>query len=377
MTDPTPPGRTSARSEPRATNLASEARSEPQASEVTRPARSEPRASNPASEARSEPQASEVTRPARSEPRASNPASEARSAPRTSNPASEARSAPRASNPASEARSEPQASEVTWFDSHCHITAAEFDADRDEVLARASQAGVATLLAVGAGYGVEHNERALALAAKDPRVVAAVGIHPHDAAHWSPGVRDRLRGWLAAPRVVALGECGLDYHYDHSPRETQRAAFAEQVALAREARLPVSIHVRGDDDSAYDDLLAIWRAERGREVGGVLHCYTGSLAFARRALDESLFVSFSGILTFKRDRGLREVARALPLDRLLVETDAPLLAPEGFRGRRNEPARVANVGATLAELHGVTPHEVARATDANARRLFRLREGAA
>jgi TatD DNase family protein len=281
----------------------------------------------------------------------------------------------RAGRPASSARTEPQASGVRWFDSHCHITAAEFDADRADVMDRASGAGVETMLAVGAGYGVEHNERALALAASDARVVAAVGVHPHDAAHWSDAVRERVRGWLGAPRVVAAGECGLDYHYDHSPRDAQRTAFSEQVALAVERRLPVSIHVRGDDGAAYADLLAIWRAEGGAATGGVLHCFTGTLDFARRALDENLLVSFSGILTFKRDRGLREVARALPLASLLVETDAPLLAPEGFRGRRNEPARVAAVGETLAAVHGRPPAEVASVTRANARRLFGLDGG--
>jgi hypothetical protein len=150
----------------------------------------------------------------------------------------------------------------------------------------------------------------------------------------------------------AVGEAGLDYHYMMSPREVQRAVFAEQVVWARERGLPVSIHVRGDEPNAFDELLDIWTAERGPRSGGVLHCYTGSLDFARRALDAELDVSFSGILTFKRDRGLREVAAALPLERLLVETDAPLLAPEGHRGRRNEPMRVVDVGRVLAQVQG-------------------------
>lgn len=264
-----------------------------------------------------------------------------------------------------------------WIDSHSHVSASEFDADRDAVLARASAAGVEAMIAVGAGYGLAANEDAVALAARDPRIFATAGVHPHDAAEWNAAARDAVRAWLGRPRVVAVGECGLDYHYDRSPREQQREAFAEQVALARETGLPVSIHVRGDDDRAYEDLLDIWRAEGGGDVAGVLHCYTGTLAFARRALGHRLEVSFSGILTFKRDRGLREVARQLPLERLLVETDAPLLAPEGHRGRRNEPAHVALVGTVLAELHGVPVEAVAEATRANARRLFRLPEDGA
>jgi TatD DNase family protein len=259
-----------------------------------------------------------------------------------------------------------------WLDSHAHLTATEFDADREAVLARASAAGVDTMLAIGAGYGILHNQHAAELAARDERVFATAGVHPHDAAQLDDAGRAILEGCLARPRVVAIGECGLDYHYDHSPRTAQRAVFAEQVALARRHDLPVSIHVRGDGPDAYEDVLAILRSEGGGALGGVLHCYTGTLDFARRALDAGLHVSFSGILSFKRDRGLREVAAALPLDRLLVETDAPLLAPEGFRGRRNEPAYVALVGEALARAHGRAPEDVARITTANARALFRL-----
>jgi TatD DNase family protein len=250
-----------------------------------------------------------------------------------------------------------------WIDSHTHVTASEFDADRATVLARAREAGVEAFVAIGAGWGIDANGAAVALAAEE-----------HDAKLLDDAARAQLRGWLDRPRIVAVGECGLDYHYMHSPRDVQRAVFAEHVAWARGRDLPVVIHVRGDDDGAWEELLDIWIAEGRGDVEGVLHCYTGTLDFARRALDLGLDVSFSGILTFKRDRGLREVARALPLERLLVETDAPLLAPEGLRGRRNEPCHVARVGAALAELHGVGLEEVAQATTRNARRLFRLSE---
>jgi TatD DNase family protein len=176
--------------------------------------------------------------------------------------------------------------------------------------------------------------------------------------------------------VVAVGECGLDYHYMNSPREVQRAVFAEHVAMARGRDLPVVIHVRGDDGEAWEELLDIWLAEGRGDVTGVLHCYTGSLDFARRALDARLDVSFSGIVTFKTAADLRAIAAALPLDRILVETDCPLLAPVPHRGQRNEPAHVAAVGATIANVRGIPVEEVARATAANTRRLFRFAEHA-
>jgi TatD DNase family protein len=259
-----------------------------------------------------------------------------------------------------------------WLDSHCHLTADDYAADRAEVLARARAAGVSALVAIGSGYGAARLAEAAALAAREPDVFATAGVHPHEAKELDDDARRRLREALALPRVVAVGECGLDYWYDNSPRAAQREAFAFQVALARELDLPVSIHVRDRGEDAYEDLLAIWRSESAGAVAGVLHCYTGSLEFARRGLDAGLLVSFSGIVTFKKAGALREVARALPLDRLLVETDAPFLAPEGQRGHRNEPAFVARVGETLAALHGADAETVARATSANARRLFRL-----
>jgi TatD DNase family protein len=259
-----------------------------------------------------------------------------------------------------------------WLDSHCHLGAPDFDADRDAVLARAWAAGLEGLVAIGSGYGIAGNARALELAAADSRVVATVGVHPHEAAELDARGRELLAGWLAHPRVVAVGECGLDYHHMRSPRGVQREVLALQLALARERDLPVSLHVRGGEPDAFAELLELWLAVGGASLAGVLHCYTGTLEFARRALEAGLLVSFSGILTFQRDRGLREVARGLPLDALLVETDAPLLAPEGLRGRRNEPAHVVRVGGVLAELHGAPLEAVAAATTRNARRLFRL-----
>lgn len=259
-----------------------------------------------------------------------------------------------------------------WLDSHCHLTAGKFDPDRDEVIGRARRAGVASMVAIGSGYGTDGNEAAVELARREPDVFATVGVHPHDASQFDVLVLDRLRAWLDDERVVAVGECGLDYHYMNSDRDAQRRAFAAQVGLAREHDMPVSIHVRGDDPDAYAEMLEIWLAEGHGELQGVLHCYTGSLAFAERALDAGFLVSFSGIFTFKRSVALREVARALPLDRLMVETDAPFLAPEGQRGRRNEPAFVAAVGEQLADLRGEDRERVADATTRNARALYRL-----
>ena len=232
---------------------------------------------------------------------------------------------------------------LDWLDSHCHVTADEFAEDRKEVMNRAT----------GRRCGnddrhrlrlrrPDHNAKAVALAAEDDRVFATVGLHPHEAEQMTTTARlKKLRGWLEAPRVVAVGECGLDYFYEKSPRAAQREAFAWHVEVARELGLPVSIHVRDREADAYEELLDIW----GRPVAtakskGVLHCYTHDLPFARRAMAcENLCISFSGILTFKNDRGLRRVAAELPLERLLIETDAPLL---GARGPPRSPQRTGS-----------------------------------
>jgi len=261
-----------------------------------------------------------------------------------------------------------------WLDSHCHVSAEAFDEDRDAVLARARAAGVEALVAIGSGYGLASAGAARDLANAHDDVYATAGLHPHDADQLDDAVLVDLRRWLTEPRVVAVGECGLDYHYMNSSRAAQRDAFAQQVALARELDLPVSIHVRSEGPTAYDELLDIWIAEGRGDLAGVLHCYTGTLAYARRALDHGFCVSFSGIVTFRKASDLREVARGLPLDRLLIETDAPFLAPEGHRGRRNEPAYVPAVGAVLADVKGISADALAHVTTANARRFYRLPE---
>lgn len=259
-----------------------------------------------------------------------------------------------------------------WFDSHAHLTAPDYDTDREEVLQRARAARIDTVLTIGSGYGVAEFERAPALAGQHDFVYASVGVHPHNATLLDDAGRAALRAHLQKPKVVAIGECGLDYHYMHSPRDIQQKVLREQLVLARELDLPVCIHVRSDGDEAYDDLLTIWDAENDGTLRGLLHCYTGSLEFAKVAIERDFYVSFSGILSFKKSEALRETARALPLERLLIETDAPFLAPEGFRGKRNEPAHVAIVGETLAKARGESVEAIAFATTKNAKTFFRI-----
>jgi TatD DNase family protein len=260
-------------------------------------------------------------------------------------------------------------------DSHCHVAEPEFDADRDAVLARAAAAGVTTVVCVGATGPAEHNAPAVALAGRrEPvAVVAAVGIHPHRADTADEAAFATLERFAAAPGVVALGETGLDFYYDFSPRDAQKAAFARHVALARRLRLPLVVHVR-DAHAEAADLL---EREGGGTLEGVIHCFTGDRADARRYLDLGFHVSVAGIVTFKNAETLREAVRAVPLDRLMVETDAPFLAPVPHRGRRNEPAWVREVAEAVATARGEPFATIAEATTANARRLFRLATAAA
>jgi TatD DNase family protein len=260
------------------------------------------------------------------------------------------------------------------FDSHAHIGAPELLADAPELIARAREAGVRGMLAVGAGYGVGANAGAVMLADEHAGIWASVGVHPHDASEWSPIAEVALDGWLGHSRVVAVGECGLDYWYEHSPRAEQREALRAQVRLARAVAKPLVIHVRpsrGTRD-AFEEITAIFDEEGADRVGGVIHCFTGDLPFANDCLARGFDISFSGILTFNNAAELRAVAKALPLERLLVETDSPLLAPVPHRGRRNEPAWVAHVVDCLAELHEQTAEAIAARTDERARALFRL-----
>lgn len=259
---------------------------------------------------------------------------------------------------------------IVAIDSHCHLHDAAFDADREVVWARAQTAGVRALVEIGASDGLSGNERARVLAERYDNVSFTVGIHPHEAKDLSAPVMTRLEELADHPRAVAIGETGLDYHYDHSPRSQQQAAFRQFIALARRRKLPLTVHLR----AAEHDALAILREEHASEVGGVIHCFTSDWATAQRLLDLGFFLSFSGIVTFKRADTVREVARKVPADRFLIETDAPYLAPVPCRGRRNEPAFLLYTAACLAELRGLSvPELVTRAMENTLRAFPRLR----
>ena len=259
---------------------------------------------------------------------------------------------------------------MTFIDSHCHLTDPQFDRDREAVLARARAAGVAGFLVIGATGDFSHNQQAVALAQQQRDVFAVLGVHPHDAQTITPDTYARLRELAREPGVVGLGETGLDFYYDHSPREDQRLHFRTFIRLARELGVPLSMHVR----DAYAEAAQTLRVEGEGEVRGVMHCFTGSAEEAKALLDLGLFLSFSGIITFKSARALRAVVQTVPLDRLLIETDCPLLAPLPYRGKRNEPAYIVQVAQTVAEAKGLSLAEVAEATRRNTEALFRLSE---
>ncbi|HZT58902.1 MAG TPA: TatD family hydrolase [Pyrinomonadaceae bacterium] len=256
-----------------------------------------------------------------------------------------------------------------FVDSHAHIDGEEFDADRDEVVGRARAAGVRAILNVGTGDPHSGNlERAVVVTEKYEGVYAAAGVHPHDARLYDEEAERRLLSVLrGSERVVALGEIGLDYHYDNSPREVQREVFARQLRLAKAEGLPVIIHSREADD----ETVEILRAEMtGAERGGVMHCFGGGARMAEAVLELGFMISFAGNVTFKKAENLREVALTVPLERLLVETDCPYLAPVPFRGRRNEPAHVVETARFLADLRGVGREEFGRGTSENFARFF-------
>lgn len=251
-------------------------------------------------------------------------------------------------------------------DSHCHLDDRQFDQDRERVIERALQAGVRRILAIGTGDGPPDLEAAIRLAERYAPILASVGIHPHDAAKAAPADFDHLRALLRHPRVVAVGEIGLDYHYDFSPRERQREVFLEQLRLAAEFGKPVIIHTR----EAWEDTMTMLE-QHARPAGlkGIMHCFSGGSEEARRALDLGFFLSFAGIVTFPKAVRVREAARLAPLERLLIETDAPYLAPVPHRGKRNEPAWVVETARRLAELRGEPLERLAAETSRNFERL--------
>ncbi len=257
---------------------------------------------------------------------------------------------------------------VTLVDSHCHLDEARFAGDRAAVIARAQAVGVTRMVTIGASEELRANHDAIALAQQHAGVFATVGVHPHAASTVSPAVIEEIARLARTPKVVAIGETGLDYYYDNSPRAQQQEAFRQFVQLARQLQLPVVVHLR----DAYEDAVAILREEKAAEVGGVIHCFSGDRPAARAFLDLGFHLSFSGIVTFKNADELRAVARMTPADRLLVETDAPFLAPVPHRGKRNEPAYVVLTAAAIAVVRQQPLDELAALTRTNTERLFRL-----
>ncbi len=252
------------------------------------------------------------------------------------------------------------------IDSHAHIQGKEYAGEVEAVIARAREAGVEKIIAVGGAGDMSSNTEAIALAKIFPDIYATVGMHPHDAKDVGADELKTLKELAADPKVIAVGETGLDYYYDHSPREVQRRVFAEFIHLARETGLPIVVHER---DAAHDaaDLL---RAEGAGKLRGVIHCFTGDYEAACAYLDLGFYISFTGIITFKNADALRDVVRKVPLDHLFVETDSPYLTPVPYRGRRNEPAYVRYVAETVAGVKGLSLEEIARVTTQNVRELF-------
>lgn len=259
-----------------------------------------------------------------------------------------------------------------FIDSHAHLDGPEFDSDRVQVIQRALDAGVSGILNVGTGD--PHSgalERALELAENHPAIYAAVGTHPHDARLFDERAEKRI--WNLATgcsRVIAWGEIGLDFHYDNSPREVQIDVFQWQLGLARELRLPVIIHTREAEPETADILKSHWADSK---LPGIMHCFSGTAELAAQAIEMGFSISFSGIITFKKAQELRSVAKQVPLDHLLIETDCPYLSPIPFRGKRNESAHVVEVARCLAELHGLQVEEIAKITSNNFNRMFKLK----
>jgi TatD DNase family protein len=252
---------------------------------------------------------------------------------------------------------------VTLVDSHCHLDDRQFSEDRDAAIERAVAAGVGRMMAIGTGDGPADLETAIRLADRYPFLFATIGVHPHEAAKVEPDTFKRLRDLAGHPKVLAVGEIGLDYHYDFSPRDIQREVFIRQLELAQEAAKPIVIHTR----EAWSDTTAILREHYAG--GGVFHCFTGGPAEAQEALDLGFHLSFGGVLTFPKAEAVREAARLVPLDRILVETDAPYLAPVPHRGKRNEPAFMVETVRKLAVVREIPVEELAGATTRNFERL--------
>ncbi len=252
------------------------------------------------------------------------------------------------------------------IDSHCHPFMTDFDPDRSEMFERARRAGVSAVIAIG--YDLESSRQAVALAEESPAVFAAIAIHPHHAVDATPSALEELRRLARSPRVVAVGETGLDFYRDRAPRDAQAAAFRAHLGLARDLALPLVVH----DRDAHAEVLRLLAEEDHGLPAIVLHCFSGDRAMAEEAWRRGYYISLAGPLTYKSANGLRDIARLAPRERVLIETDAPYLPPEPFRGRRNEPAHVRRVAEALALLWNLDVDAVARVTTRNARQAFQL-----
>jgi TatD DNase family protein len=256
-----------------------------------------------------------------------------------------------------------------FIDSHAHLEVSHYNGDVAGVLARAQAAGVGRILAIATGAGPGTLEGAIRCADEYDWIYATVGIHPHEAKLAGENDFEEIRSLATHSKVLAIGEIGLDYYYDHSPRERQREVFVRQIHIAKDLGMPIIVHSR---DAEADTLEILQRDWRSTGLGGVLHCHTGSLEMARAAIDMGFLVSFSGIITFKKSQALRDVAKALPNEKVLIETDSPYLAPEPHRGKTNEPAFVGEIARVLADVKGLTTEDIARITRFNFNRFFKL-----
>jgi TatD DNase family protein len=260
-------------------------------------------------------------------------------------------------------------------DSHAHLEMEQFNTDREQVMARAQAAGVKSILAIGSGTGPGSLDCAIQLATKYDFLYATIGIHPHEAKLAADTDFAEMEQLAKHPKVVAWGEVGLDYYYDHSPRDTQQQVFVRQMELARSAKLPLVIHCRPSDgsDDAWDDCLELIRQHwEPSGIGGILHCFTGNTTQASRALDMGFMISFAGNITFPKAQTIRDAAKDVPLDRMLIETDSPFLAPVPTRGKRNEPSFVVETARKVAEIRSRTADEIGQITAENFYRFFRL-----
>jgi TatD DNase family protein len=252
------------------------------------------------------------------------------------------------------------------IDSHCHLDSDQFDADQEQVIERALAAGIQHMVAIGTGNGPPDLEAGIRLAEKYQAFYATVGVHPHDA---SKKIDEKhLADLVQHPKVVAIGEIGLDYHYDFSPREVQRAVFIQQMQIASDAKKPIVIHTR----EAWDDTIQVIRDHWDTSRGGIMHCFSGNPEQAKQALDLGFYLSFGGIVTFPKALEIQESARQAPIEKILVETDAPYLAPVPKRGKRNEPAYMIETVRKLAHLRGVSEEAIAESTTTNFHRLCNL-----